>query len=156
MDQATHQEVDLHPGLDSTVVMLGHKLSGVTVERDYDRTLPAVPAYAAELNQVWTNLIDNAVDAMDAQGVVRLRTSRDGDFAVVEVSDDGPGIPDEIRGRIFEPFITTKSAGKGSGLGLENAKRIVERRHGGSLSYATGPDGTTFTVRLPLNVQAGN
>jgi signal transduction histidine kinase len=87
---------------------------------------------------------------------VRLRTSRDGDFAVVEVSDDGPGIPDEIRGRIFEPFITTKSAGKGSGLGLENAKRIVERRHGGSLSYATGPDGTTFTVRLPLNVQAGN
>jgi signal transduction histidine kinase len=152
LDQATHQDVDLHPGLDSTVVMLGHKLSGVTVERDYDRTLPAVPAYAAELNQVWTNLIDNAVDAMGGRGVVRLRTYRDGDFAVVDVSDDGPGIPGEILDRVFEPFVTTKAAGKGSGLGLENAKRIVERRHGGSLSFTTGPDGTTFTVRLPLNV----
>jgi signal transduction histidine kinase len=152
LDQATHQDVDLHPGLDSTVVMLGHKLSGVTVERDYDRTLPAVPAYAAELNQVWTNLIDNAVDAMGGRGVVRLRTYRDGDFALVDVSDDGPGIHDEIRDRVFEPFVTTKAAGKGSGLGLENAKRIVERRHGGSLSFTTGPDGTTFTVRLPLNV----
>lgn len=152
LDQATHQDIDLHPGLDSTVVMLGHKLSGVQVERDYNRTLPPVPAYAAELNQVWTNLIDNAVDAMDGRGVLRLRTSWDGDFAVVEVTDDGPGIPDEVRGRIFEPFVTTKPAGKGSGLGLENARRIVERRHGGSLSFATGPDGTTFTVRLPLNV----
>jgi signal transduction histidine kinase len=152
MDQATHQDVDLHPGLDSTVVMLGHKLSGVTVERDYDRTLPLVPAYAAELNQVWTNLIDNAVDAMDGRGVLRLHTSRDGDFAVVEVTDDGSGVPDTVRDRIFDPFVTTKPAGKGSGLGLENAKRIVERRHAGTLSFTTGPDGTTFTVRLPLNV----
>jgi signal transduction histidine kinase len=151
LDQATHQEVDLHPGLDSTVVMLGHKLSGVTVERDYDRTLPAVPAYAAELNQVWTNLIDNAVDAMDEQGVLRLRTRRDGDFAVVEVEDEGPGVAEDVRDRIFEPFVTTKSAGKGSGLGLENAKRIVERRHGGTISFTTGPHGTTFTVRLPLS-----
>ncbi len=150
MDQATHQDVDLHPGLDSTVVMLGHKLSGVTVERDYDRTLPEVPAYAAELNQVWTNLIDNAVDAMDGRGVLRLCTRRDGDFAVVEVTDDGPGIPADMQGRVFEPFVTTKPAGKGSGLGLENAKRIVERRHGGTISFTTGPDGTTFTVRLPL------
>ena len=155
LDQATHQDVDLHPGLDSTVVMLGHKLSGVTVERDYDRTLPQVPAYAAELNQVWTNLIDNAVDAMDGRGVLRLRTSRDGDFAAVEVTDDGSGVPDTVRDRIFDPFVTTKPAGKGSGLGLENAKRIVERRHGGTLSFTTGPDGTTFTVRLPLNVGAG-
>lgn len=151
LDQATHQDVDLHPGLDSTIVMLGHKLSGVTVERDYDRTLPAVPAYAAELNQVWTNLIDNAVDAMDGRGILRLRTSRDGDSVVVEVTDNGAGIPQEIRDRIFEPFVTTKPAGKGSGLGLENAKRIVERRHGGTLSFTTGPNGTTFTVRLPLN-----
>jgi signal transduction histidine kinase len=150
MDQATHQDVDLHPGLDSTVVMFGHKLSGVTVERDYDRTLPPVPAYAAELNQVWTNLIDNAVDAMDGQGVLRLRTRRDGDFAVVEVGDDGSGVPDEIHDKIFEPLFTTKPPGKGSGLGLENAKRIVERRHGGTITFTTGPDGTTFIVRLPL------
>lgn len=152
MDQATHQDVDLHPGLDSTVVMLGHRLTGVRVEREYDRALPPVPAYAAELNQVWTNLIVNAVDAMDGRGEMRLRTRRDGDFAVVEVTDDGHGVPDELRDRIFEPFVTTKPAGKGSGLGLENAKRIVERRHGGTISFATGPGGTTFAVRLPLNV----
>jgi signal transduction histidine kinase len=150
LDQAAHQDVDLHPGLDSTVVMLGHKLSGIDVQRDYDRTLPAVPAYAAELNQVWTNLIDNAADAMGGRGTLWLRTSRDGDYAVVEVSDDGPGIPPEFRDRVFDPFVTTKPAGQGSGLGLENARRIVERRHGGKLTFTTSPSGTTFTVRLPL------
>lgn len=150
LDQATHQDVDLHPGLDSTVVMLGHKLAGIDVQRDYDRELPAVPAYAAELNQVWTNLIDNAADAMDGHGTIRLRTSRDGDHAVVEVIDDGPGVPEEVRSQIFEPFVTTKPAGKGSGLGLENARRIIERRHGGTLTFDTGPDGTTFRATLPL------
>jgi signal transduction histidine kinase len=151
LDQAAHQEVDLHPGLDSTLVMLGHKLAGVRVERAYDPELPAVPAYASELNQVWTNLIDNAVDAMSGHGVLRLRTARDGDHAVVQVSDEGPGIPEAVRDRVFEPFVTTKPAGKGSGLGLDNARRIVERRHGGTLSFTTGPQGTTFTVRLPLS-----
>jgi signal transduction histidine kinase len=150
LDQAAHQEVDLHPGLDSTLVMLGHKLAGVRVERDYDRDLPPVPAYASELNQVWTNLIDNAVDAMNGHGVLRLRTARDGDHALVELIDQGPGIPEEMGDRVFEPFVTTKPAGQGSGLGLDNAKRIVERRHGGTLSFTTGPGGTTFTVRLPL------
>jgi signal transduction histidine kinase len=150
VDQAAHQEVDLHPGLDSTLVMLGHKLAGVQVRRDYDRSLPPVPAYASELNQVWTNLIDNAVDAMGGRGELRLRTARDGDAVVVEVTDQGSGIPEEIRDRVFEPFVTTKPAGSGSGLGLDNARRIVERRHRGSLSFTTGPDGTTFTVRLPL------
>jgi signal transduction histidine kinase len=150
MDQASHQNIDLHPGLDSTVVMLGHKLAGIDVQRDYDRDLPAVPAYAAELNQVWTNLIDNAADAMSGHGTLRLRTARDGDHAVVEVSDEGPGIPAPIQDRVFDPFVTTKPAGEGSGLGLENARRIVERRHGGELSFNTGPSGTTFTVRLPL------
>jgi signal transduction histidine kinase len=154
LDQAAHQEVDLHPGLDSTLVMLGHKLASVRVERDYDRDLPPVPAYASELNQVWTNLIDNAVDAMSSHGVLRLRTARDGDQAVVEVTDEGPGIPEAVRDRMFEPFVTTKAAGKGSGLGLDNAKRIVERRHGGTLSFVTGPGGTTFTVRLPVSSKA--
>jgi signal transduction histidine kinase len=151
MDQAAHQDIDLHPGLDSTVVMLSHKLAAIDVHRDYDRDLPPVPAYAAELNQVWTNLIDNAAAAMGGHGTLRLRTARDGDTAVVEVTDEGPGIPQEIRDRVFEPFVTTKAAGQGSGLGLENARRIVERRHGGDLSFTTGPTGTTFTVRLPLH-----
>jgi signal transduction histidine kinase len=154
LDQAAHQEVDLHPGLDSTVVMLGHKLARVRVERDYDRELPPVPAYASELNQVWTNLIDNAVDAMDGHGVLRLRTARDGDHAVVEVTDQGHGIPRAVRDRVFEPFVTTKPAGRGSGLGLDNARRIIERRHGGTIAFTTGPDGTTFTVRLPLGSAA--
>lgn len=150
LDQATHQEIDLRPGLDSTVVMLGRRLAQVRVERDFDPQLPPVPAYASELNQVWTNLIDNAVDAMAGNGVLELRTYRDGDFAVVDITDYGPGIVEEVRSRVFEPFVTTKPAGQGSGLGLDNARRIVERRHGGMLSFTTGPEGTTFTVRLPL------
>ncbi len=151
MDSAARQEVDLHTGLDSTVVMLGHKLAGVEVVREYDDALPRVPAYGAELNQVWTNLIDNAADAMGGTGRLVLRTSRDGDDAVlVEVQDAGPGIPEEAQPHVFKAFFTTKAPGDGSGLGLDGAKRIVEQRHGGSLSFATGPGGTTFRVRLPL------
>ncbi|WP_116946828.1 ATP-binding protein [Jiangella endophytica] len=151
LDQAAHQEVDLHPGLDSTLVMLGHKLGEIEVHRDYDTTLPPVPAFAAELNQVWTNLIDNAVDAMKGHGALTLRTHRDGDHAVVDVADTGHGVPEEVQGRLFEPFVTTKPMGEGSGLGLDNAKRIIEKRHRGTLSYTTGPGGTTFTARLPLS-----
>jgi signal transduction histidine kinase len=150
MDSATHADVDLHPGLESTVVMLGHKLAGIRVVREFDQTLSPVPAYAAELNQVWTNLIDNAADAMGGEGVLTLRTRRDGDYAVVEVSDDGPGIPDEIRGRIFDAFFTTKPAGSGSGLGLDNARRIIVQRHDGALDVTTSAAGTTFAARLPL------
>ncbi|WP_026874547.1 ATP-binding protein [Jiangella gansuensis] len=150
LDQAAHQEVDLHPGLDSTLVMLGHKLADVDVRRDYDTTLPPVPAFAAELNQVWTNLIDNAVDAMNGHGLLELRTYRDGDWAVVDVTDHGHGIPEEVQGRLFEAFVTTKPIGEGSGLGLDNAKRIVEKRHRGTITFTTGPGGTTFTIRLPL------
>ena len=154
MDQATHTEVDLHPGLDSTVVMLGHKLSGIAVHREYDRSLPAVPAYAAELNQVWTNLIDNAADAMAGHGTITLRTRRDGDDVLVEVADEGPGVPEEVRERLFEPFVSTKGPGLGSGLGLDNARRIVERRHSGSLTYTTSERGSVFTARLPLRAPA--
>jgi signal transduction histidine kinase len=154
MDQAQHQDLDVKPGLESTLVMLARKLSGIEVHRDYAPGLPAVPGYPAELNQVWTNLIDNAADAMaqggTAGGTLTLRTRADADAVFVEISDDGPGVPEEVRDHLFEPFVTTKPAGEGSGLGLENAKRIVERRHGGSLTYSTGPEGTTFCVRLPL------
>lgn len=150
MDTASVQEVDLHAGLDSTVVMLGHKLAGVEVVRDYDRTLPKVPVRPAELNQVWTNLIDNATDAMGGHGRLVLRTSRSGDDAVVEVSDDGPGVPAELQERVFEAFFTTKPPGEGSGLGLDNAHRIVVKRHHGTISLASEPGATTFAVRLPL------
>ena len=150
MDSASRQEVDLHVGLDSTVVMLGHKLAGVDVAREYDTALPRVPAYGAELNQVWTNLIDNAADAMAGKGRLVLRTARDGDAVLVEVQDAGPGIPEKARPHVFDAFFTTKPPGLGSGLGLDNARRIVEQRHGGTLDFRTGPDGTVFCVRLPL------
>jgi signal transduction histidine kinase len=153
MDSTSPQDVDVHVGLDSTVVMLGHKLQGVDVVRDYDRTLPRAPAYPAELNQVWTNLIDNAADAMGGRGRLLLRTRRDGDELTVEVGDDGPGIPEEVQPRVFEAFFTTKPAGQGSGLGLDNAVRIVRKRHHGTLTFRTGPEGTVFRVGLPLHRQ---
>ena len=149
LDQAQYSDVELKPGLESTLVMLARKLTGIEVRREYAADLPKVPGYPAELNQVWTNLIDNAADALGGRGVLTLRTRADADAVFVEVADDGPGVPESVREHLFEPFVTTKPAGEGSGLGLENAKRIVERRHGGSLSYTTGAEGTTFCVRLP-------
>jgi signal transduction histidine kinase len=155
LDQAQHQDLDVRPGIESTLVMLARKLSGIEVHREYAADLPAVPGYPAELNQVWTNLIDNAADAMAGRGVLTLRTRADADAVFVEVADDGPGVPESVRGHLFEAFVTTKVAGAGSGLGLENARRIVERRHGGSLTYTTGPEGTTFCVRLPRSRPRG-
>jgi signal transduction histidine kinase len=150
MDESSHQRIDLLPGIDATVVMLGHKLGTITVRREYDDDPPQVPVYAAELNQVWTNLIDNAADAMPAGGTLTLRTSHDDTTATVEVVDTGRGIPADVQPRIFDPFVTTKPPGTGSGLGLDNARRIVEQRHGGTLTFDTGPGGTTFRVTLPL------
>lgn len=153
MDGPTHADVDVHPGLESTVVMLGHKLAGIEVRTEFDRTLPTVPAYGAELNQVWTNLIDNAADAVagapGGRGVLVLRTFAEDGHVVVQVSDNGPGIPADVLPRVFEAFFTTKPAGRGSGLGLDNARRIVEQRHRGSITVHSSPEGTTFTVRLP-------
>jgi signal transduction histidine kinase len=149
MDGSTAADVDLHAGIDSTLVMLGPKLALVDVVKEYDRSLPAVPAFPAELNQVWTNLLDNAAAALDGNGTVVVRTRREDDSAVVEVVDDGPGIPPEVLPRIFDAFFTTKPSGGGSGLGLDNVKRIVERRHGGSVEVDSEPQvGTTFRVRL--------
>ncbi len=155
MDQGTVQAVDLHDGLDSTLTILGHKLraGSITVERDYDRDLPRLEAHGSELNQVWTNLIDNAIDALDGDGVLTVRTARDGDRALVDVVDNGAGIPDAIRERVFDPFFTTKDPGRGTGLGLETARRIVTERHHGELRLEPGPDGrgTRASVRLPLS-----
>jgi signal transduction histidine kinase len=159
MDQAQHQDLDVKPGIESTLVMLARKLSGIEVHREYAADLPTVPGYPAELNQVWTNLIDNAADAMTqdgrGSGVLTLRTRADADAVFVEIADDGPGVPEEVRDHLFDAFVTTKPTGEGSGLGLENARRIIERRHRGSLNYSTGPEGTTFCVRLPLRKPPG-
>ena len=155
LDRAPHQPTDLHAGLDATLVMLGGKFGdGIRVVKDYDRSLPRVPAYAGELNQVWTNLVANAVDAMAGQGTLTVRTTRDGDRALVEVVDTGPGVPEELRRRIFEPFFTTKPVGQGTGLGLDVSYRIVVQRHGGDLRVVSEPGDTRFQVRLPLDEPA--
>jgi len=154
LDRGTHSATDVHEGLDSTLVMLAGKLGvGVRLVKHYDRTLPAVNANAAELNQVWTNLLDNAIGAMggaDGQGTLTVRTSRDDDSVLVEIGDTGPGVPDDIVGRIFEPFFTTKPVGEGTGLGLDISYRIVAQRHGGDLRVESQPGETRFQVRLPL------
>jgi signal transduction histidine kinase len=150
MDRAPHERVDIHAGLDSTLVMLGKKLADVEVITDYDPNLPPVPVYSGEINQVWTNLIDNAVQAMDGHGTLRITTSLDDDRVRVEIADTGPGIPPELRQRIFEPFFTTKPVGEGTGLGLDISYRIVVVRHGGDLTVESQPGDTRFVVRLPL------
>jgi signal transduction histidine kinase len=152
MDRASAQRVDVRDGLESTVTMLGHKLKGgVSVIREY-ADLPEIEAYAGELNQVWTNLIDNAVDAMDGQGTLTLRTRAEGDWVIVEIADTGAGMPPEVVARAFEPFFTTKDVGRGTGLGLDIARRIVVERHGGRIdidSPAHEGKGTVMRVSLP-------
>jgi signal transduction histidine kinase len=151
MDRTPHQPTDLRAGLDATLVMLGGKIApGVTVLKDYDHDLPKVPAYAGELNQVWTNLIVNALDAMAGEGTLTVRTRRDGDCASVEIADTGPGIAEDLRPRVFEPFFTTKPVGQGTGLGLDVSWRIVVQRHGGDLRVTSSPGDTRFQVLLPL------
>jgi len=155
MDRAPFQVVDVHDLLDSTLIMLVGKLGDrVRVVKDYDRTLPPVAAYAAELNQVWTNLIDNAVAAMDGEGTLTVRTAREGDRALVEIADTGVGIPPQAKGRIFEPFFTTKPVGQGTGLGLDISWRIVVNKHHGDIRVKSVPGDTRFQVRLPLEAPA--
>lgn len=150
LDQAPRQEVDVHEGLESTLAILAHKISerGIEIVREYDRSLPRIDAHAAELNQVWTNLIDNAIAA--AASRVTVRTSRAGDFLAVEVEDDGPGVPEELRLRIFDAFFTTKEPGEGTGLGLDIAGRIVMRHHGDIRVTEADGGGARFRVLLPL------
>ena len=153
MDRAPFQVLDVHELLDSTLLMLSRKIGDIKLVKEYDRTLPQVPVYGAELNQVWTNLIDNAIQAMDGKGTLTVRTGRHSDDAIqVEIADTGPGIPDDIVSRIFEPFFTTKPFGQGTGLGLDISWRIVVNKHHGDLSVRSVPGNTVFRVRLPLRV----
>ncbi len=152
MDRASLQSVDVTEGLESTLTVLGHKLRGVTIRRRYAAEVPQVEAYPGELNQVWTNLIDNAVDAMAGAGTLEIVVQPDVDGVLVQVVDSGPGMSAEVAARAFEPFYTTKDVGKGSGLGLDIARRIVVERHGGSLSVDSHPGRTVLEVRLPRRV----
>ncbi|MGB7925363.1 MAG: ATP-binding protein [Pyrinomonadaceae bacterium] len=155
MDQASRQEVDLHKGLDNTLLILKHKLKSknITVVRDYSKDLPSIKAFGSELNQVWTNLIDNAIDAMPEGGRLKVRTKLEPVNVMIEVRDNGPGIPSEAQAHIFEPFFTTKPVGAGTGLGLDTSMKIV-RKHHGNLRFETKPGDTCFQVRLPLNMSA--
>lgn len=151
MDQQPQQEIDLHQGIDSTLTMLKFRLKhGVNVSREYDAKLPRVFAHGSELNQIWTNLVDNAIDAMQGKGELRIRTVRELDYALVEVIDNGPGIPEEVKPHLFEPFFTTKGVGAGTGLGLDTVYRIV-RNHHGQVTVQSRPGETRFQVRLPLS-----
>jgi len=150
MDRGSIQHIDVTEGLDTTLVMLGHKLrDGVEVVRNYGAEVPEIDAYAGELNQVWTNLIDNAVDAMDGQGTLRITTGGDDTHVVVEIADTGAGMPAEVAARAFDAFYTTKEVGKGTGLGLDIARRIVVERHGGTITIDSQPGNTVLRVRLP-------
>ncbi|GAA0375414.1 ATP-binding protein [Microbispora corallina] len=151
LDRAPYQTVDVHDLLDATLTMLHAKMpEGVRKVKEYDRSLPQISAYAAELNQVWTNLIDNALSAMGGSGTLSVRTFRKDDRIVVEIGDTGPGIPPEIRPRIFEPFFTTKPVGEGTGLGLDISYRIVVNKHHGDIRVESEPGDTRFQVYLPI------
>ncbi|HSE17210.1 MAG TPA: ATP-binding protein [Pyrinomonadaceae bacterium] len=151
MDQAKVQELDVHKGLDNTLLILKYKLKkkNISVTRDYAESLPLIKAYGSELNQVWTNLIVNAVDAMSEGGTLKVRTKREPTDILVEIRDNGAGIPASVRSRIFEPFFTTKQVGEGTGLGLDTVARIV-RKHRGNVRFESKPGDTCFQVRLPV------
>ena len=152
MDRGDLVEVDLHEGLETTLAVLGHRLKHTEIEvvRRYDKDLPKLTVRGSELNQVWTNLLDNAIDALDGRGTITIATSREAGGARVDVTDDGPGIPPEIRERVFDSFFTTKDVGHGIGLGLATAHRIVVDRHNGTITVDSDPGATSFHVWLPL------
>ena len=157
LDQAPILEVDVHEGLENTLVIMQHKLKqGVTVKREYTPDIPRIEAYASELNQVWTNIIDNAIDAMNGKGEIVLRTYQESDQIIVELIDNGPGIPKDVKTRIFEPFYTTKPPGQGTGLGLHVTHDIVVNRHHGQLLVESKPGKTKFIVILPKQIKGEN
>jgi signal transduction histidine kinase len=156
MDQSPVQNVDIVKTLETTLTILNHKLKrGVTVQRDYQKIPLLVNSFGSELNQVWTNIIDNAIDAMNGQGELRVRTYREDDYVVVEIGDNGAGISPEIQSHMFEPFFTTKGVGEGTGLGLDTVQRIV-KKHRGNIQVRSKPGDTHFQVRLPLSESAGS
>ena len=149
MDRSSLQRIDVHEGIESTLTMLGHKLRDIDVVRDFECQIEELEAHPGELNQVWTNLIDNAIDAMAGRGTLTVATRCDEANLVVDISDTGHGMPADVQHRAFEPFFTTKDVGKGTGLGLDISRRIVSERHGGEITFDSGPAGTTVHVRLP-------
>jgi signal transduction histidine kinase len=150
MDQAPVQNVDIVKSLETTLTILNHKLKhGVEVERDYQPVPLLVDSFGSELNQVWTNIIDNAIDAMHGKGKLRVRTRREDGSVVIEIADNGPGIPPDVQPHIFEPFFTTKGVGEGTGLGLDTVQRIV-KKHRGSIQVTSKPGDTRFQVLLPM------
>ena len=151
LDQGVQQLVDVYQGIEDTLQIFSHRLKpGIEVSRCYDRSLPQINAYGSELNQVWTHLIDNAIDAMKGKGRLTITTRRDGNFVCVQITDSGMGIPPDIQSRIFESFFTTKPVGEGTGLGLDIVRRIVENRHRGTIALESQPGETRFSIRLPL------
>lgn len=154
MDQAPLQKIDVHEGIENTLIILKHKLKyGMVVQREYGE-LPRICAYGPQLNQVWTNLIDNAIDATNGKGHLCIRTLLEGEYVLVEIADDGTGIPEDVQSRIFDQFFTTKEVGKGTGLGLDIARRIVVGQHKGKIGFESKPGNTRFQVRLPINLSS--
>lgn len=151
LDRGAQQWVNIHQGLEDTIKLLTFKLKqGIEIRRCYGENLPEILAYGSELNQIWTNLIDNAIDAMNGKGILEIKTSHFEKYLKIEITDSGEGISDEIQSRIFEPFFTTKTVGKGTGLGLDLVRRIVENRHHGTISLESQPGKTTFKICLPI------
>jgi signal transduction histidine kinase len=153
MDRGELVETDIHEGLETTLLVLGHKLkhTSIAIRREYDRSLPKLTLRGSELNQVWTNLLANAIEALGEAGTIAIDTVRDGPCVRVDIADDGPGIPPDVQSRVFDPFFTTKDVGEGTGLGLDTARRIVNERLGGSIEFESQPGHTVFRVWLPLN-----
>ena len=152
MDEGSLQNIDIHEGLESTITILNHRIKNERIEiiREYAPDLPHIIGYGSELNQVWTNLISNAIDAINGQGQIWLKTYKSNDRIVVEISDNGPGIPPNIQSRIFDPFFTTKDVGKGTGLGLSITYRIITEMHKGDINFTSKPGNTMFKVSLPI------
>jgi signal transduction histidine kinase len=155
LDQAPVQIIDVHEGLDNTLLILRNKLkTGISVRKEYAKHLPAIHAYASELNQVWTNILDNAIDALDGNGEIIIRTKLDNEDVIVEIEDGGSGIPPDVLPRIFDPFFTTKPPGQGSGLGLDISYNIIVHKHKGEIKVDSEPGKTCFQIRLPVNFEA--
>ena len=157
LDKAPIQDIDIHEGIENTLIILRSKLKdGVTIKREYAKDIPRITAYGSELNQVWTNILDNAIGAMNGKGEIIIRTRKQQDMVEVEIQDNGPGIPENIQSRIFDPFFTTKPPGKGTGLGLSTSYSIIVDNHKGKISVQSQPGKTVFLVRLPISVSTGN
>jgi len=154
LDQAPIQTINVHEGLDNTLLILGNRLkTGISVRTEYAKNLPEISAYGSELNQVWTNILDNAIAALDGNGEIIIRTDSNIDEVIVEIEDNGPGIPPEVLPRIFDPFFTTKPPGQGSGLGLDISYNIIVYKHKGDIKVDSKPGKTCFQIRIPVNFE---